>query len=112
MERRVMSNFTAGSMLGSKHDRHGPEAGSSEPTPPQQAPEPAQESEESAPEESSSDEEEEEEDSEPVPVGTTQEIIAWVGNSKGRAQRALDREKAHAKPRKSVTNPLEKFVSA
>jgi hypothetical protein len=45
-----------------------------------------------------------------VPEGTTAEILAWVGDDKDRAQRALDTENADEKPRKGLTGDLEALL--
>lgn len=54
--------------------------------------------------------EEEEEDAEPVPVGTTAEILQWVASDKDRAQRALDKEQSNDKPRGGLTGELRKIL--
>lgn len=46
-----------------------------------------------------------------TPTGTPKEILAWVGDDTERAQRALDQEKASAKPRKTLVEPLEKLLN-
>jgi hypothetical protein len=73
-----------------------------------------QESEESS-EEQKTDEEEDEDksdDSEPVPDGTTAEILRWVGDDKARAQRALDKEQQDDRPRAGLTGELRKVLGA
>jgi hypothetical protein len=52
----------------------------------------------------------ESDDSEPVPEGTTAEILRWVGNDQGRAQRALDKEQAEEKPRTGLTGELKQIL--
>jgi hypothetical protein len=49
-------------------------------------------------------------DSEPVPAGTTAEILKWVGDNKGRAQKALDKEQAEEKPRGGLTGELKRIL--
>lgn len=45
-----------------------------------------------------------------VPDGTTEEVIAWVGDDKDRAKRALDKENAGDNPRVTLVEPLEKVL--
>lgn len=52
----------------------------------------------------------EEQDENAVPSGTTKEVLAWVGEDKDRAQRALDKEKADKKPRTGLTKELEELL--
>lgn len=47
-----------------------------------------------------------------VPSGTVPEILTWVGNDTERAQRALDTERAHEKPRKGLVNALVELIDA
>jgi len=110
-----MTNFTASHMPGrlkstkdaknskdAKDAKDAKDTSSPEPTPAQE-PEPAQEPAAQA--------EPEPEPREDVPIGTSAEIIAWVGGDKDRAQRALDTEKRNPTPRKSVVYPLEKLLA-
>lgn len=46
-------------------------------------------------------------ESDEVPQGTSAEIMAWVGDDKDRAQRALDAENANDRPRKTLVSQLE-----
>lgn len=46
-----------------------------------------------------------------TPRGLTKEILAWVGDDKERAQRALDQEKADEKPRVTVIKALEAILN-
>jgi hypothetical protein len=41
-----------------------------------------------------------------VPTGTTKEILAWAGDDKERAQRALDAENENDEPRKGLVKEL------
>jgi hypothetical protein len=81
---------------------------------PQSAPEPQtavpeqSEPEQSEPEQSEPGQSESED--EPVPAGTTAEILAWVGDDKERAQRALDKEQADDKPRAGLTGELKEVL--
>jgi hypothetical protein len=45
-----------------------------------------------------------------VPDGTSAEVLSWVGDDKGRAQAALDKENADESPRKGLTGELEKLL--
>ena len=47
---------------------------------------------------------------EPVPDGTTAEILAWVGGDPDRAQRALDKEQTSDRPRSGLTGELNKIL--
>lgn len=47
---------------------------------------------------------------EPVPTGTSKEVLAWVGDDKERAQRALDAEKSNTKPRVTLVNELTEII--
>lgn len=49
-------------------------------------------------------------ESEPVPEGTTAEIMDWVGDDADRAQRALDAENENDKPRKTLVSQLENMI--
>jgi hypothetical protein len=49
---------------------------------------------------------------EPVPDGTSAEVLQWVGDDQGKAQRALDKEQADDKPRVGLTGELEKILAA
>jgi hypothetical protein len=62
-------------------------------------------------EQSDGDGEDDDSDDEPVPVGTTAEILRWVGSDQKRAQRALDKERAEEKPRRGLTGELEEILS-
>lgn len=42
-----------------------------------------------------------------VPIGTTEEILAWVGDDHDRAVRAIDAELVSENPRKSVLDALQ-----
>lgn len=46
-------------------------------------------------------------DSDAVPVGTVEEVLAWVGEDKDRAARALVVERDSDKPRKSLVDQLK-----
>lgn len=46
-----------------------------------------------------------------LPKGTSAEILAWVGEDKDRAQKALDHENESHKPRKGLVEELEEIVS-
>jgi len=82
----------------------------------QESGQPAEQNEEQeSNEQSTSDEEEEDDsddsdDSEPVPDGTTAEILRWVGDDQQRAQRALDKEQADDRPRAGLTGELKKIL--
>jgi hypothetical protein len=56
------------------------------------------------------DSEDDSDDSEPVPDGTTAEILKWVGDDKKRAQAALDKEQAEEKPRTGLTGELKQIL--
>jgi hypothetical protein len=45
---------------------------------------------------------------EPVPTGTTAEVLAWVGDDKDRAHRALETEQASSSPRRGLVSELER----
>lgn len=45
-----------------------------------------------------------------VPAGSRDEVLAWVGDDPIRAQAALAAERARAKPRTTLTNPLEQLL--
>ena len=47
---------------------------------------------------------------EELPVGTTKELLAWVGADKDRAQKVLDLEKADAKPRAGLVKALNEIL--
>jgi hypothetical protein len=88
----------------------GQQAGQESGQPPAQAEE-AQEAQ--ADEQSTPDDEEDDESSapaEPVPDGTTAEILRWVGDDKKRAQAALDKEQADDRPRHGLTGELKKIL--
>lgn len=46
-----------------------------------------------------------------VPEGTTNEIMAWVGDSTERAKNALDAENENDTPRKTLVSQLEKMTA-
>jgi hypothetical protein len=69
-----------------------------------------QESEETSEEQKTDEDEDEDSDDEPVPDGTTAEILRWVHGDKVRAQRALDKEQAEEKPRAGLTGELRKVL--
>lgn len=54
----------------------------------------------------------EEDDAEPVPDGTTAEILRWVGDDQSRAQRALDKEQGDDRPRAGLTGELKKILGS
>ena len=54
---------------------------------------------------------EETSDSTVVPTGTITELTAWVGDDLGRAEAALEAEKAKDKPRVTLVEYLEDKVS-
>jgi hypothetical protein len=61
--------------------------------------------------ETSDDEEEDDKsDDEPVPDGTTAEILRWVGSDRDRAQRALDKEQGDDRPRTGLTGELKRIL--
>jgi hypothetical protein len=79
----------------------------------QESGQPAEQESEETSEEQKTDEEEDEDksdDSEPVPDGTTAEILRWVGDDKSRAQRALDKEQQDDRPRAGLTGELKKIL--
>lgn len=76
----------------------------------QQAEQSQQTDEETTEDQPSSDEEEDDDDSEPVPDGTTAEILQWAGDDQDKAQRALDKEQADQKPRPGLTRGLKKIL--
>lgn len=47
-----------------------------------------------------------------VPDGSTAEVLAWVGEDKDRAQRALDKENAGSRPRTTLVKPLAEILAA
>lgn len=47
-----------------------------------------------------------------VPEGTVDEVLAWVGDDKDRAQQALDAEEDSDKPRSTLVEALEALVEA
>ena len=49
-------------------------------------------------------------DAEPVPDGTTAEILQWVGGDQDRARRALDKEQGDDRPRAGLTGELRKIL--
>lgn len=50
-------------------------------------------------------------EAEPVPEGTTTEIMAWVGDDRDRAVRALAAENANDRPRKTLVSQLESMTA-
>jgi len=77
----------------------------------QESGEPAgQDTEETSDEQQSEEDEDKSDDSEPVPDGTTAEILRWVGDDQGRAQRALDKEQAEDRPRSGLTGELKQIL--
>jgi hypothetical protein len=71
---------------------------------------PEQSNETSAEQPSSEDKDDTSDDAEPVPDGTTAEILRWVGDDKGRAVRALEKERADDRPRAGLTGELNKIL--
>jgi len=73
---------------------------------------PEQDTEETTEEQQASEDEDEDSsaDAEPVPDGTTAEILHWVGDDQDRAQRALDKEQADDRPRAGLTGELKKIL--
>lgn len=49
---------------------------------------------------------------EPVPKGTSAEVMDWVGGDEDRAQQAYDAELATSKPRKGLLDELEEILGA
>lgn len=47
-----------------------------------------------------------------VPDGSAEVVLAWVGEDKNRAARALAAEQAREKPRSGVVGPLDKLAQA
>lgn len=47
-----------------------------------------------------------------VPDGTVDEVLAWVGDDKAKAQQALDAEEDADKPRTTLVEALEAMVEA
>jgi hypothetical protein len=45
------------------------------------------------------------------PTGKISEVLSWVNNDKGRAQRALDVESTDRDPRKGLINRLKEILS-
>jgi hypothetical protein len=56
------------------------------------------------------DDDDKSDEAEPVPAGTTAEILRWVGDDKERAQAALDKEQGEDKPRGGLTGELKKIL--
>lgn len=50
-------------------------------------------------------------DSDEVPAGSIAVVLAWVGEDRDRAIRALDAEQASEKPRKSLVTALEALAT-
>jgi hypothetical protein len=70
---------------------------------------PAQTNEQQSSDQPSSDDEDDD-SAEPVPDGTTAEILRWVGGDKKRAQAALDKEQADDRPRAGLTGELKRVL--
>jgi hypothetical protein len=58
-------------------------------------------------------------ESQPGPSGeidlddaTVEQVLEWVGEDKGRAQVALDKENEFEKPRKTLVEPLEELLTS
>lgn len=49
---------------------------------------------------------------EDVPSGTVAEVLTWVGDDPVRAQKALDAEVSHDKPRKGLVSVLTEKIDA
>jgi hypothetical protein len=47
-----------------------------------------------------------------VPDGTAADVLAWVGEDRGRARQALTVEQARPKPRTSLVAKLDKIAGA
>jgi len=90
---KVQTNFRAQDMLGSKHDR--PDAGDRGPA---------------VKKTTAAQPEQHRERSNKVPEGTSEEILAWVGDDASKARRALAHEKKDDNPRESVTGPLNEVI--
>lgn len=52
------------------------------------------------------------ESTDPVPEGSVDEIVEWVGDDRERAQRALDVEQASERPRKTAVAAFEAVLAA
>jgi hypothetical protein len=80
----------------------------------QESGQPQAQTEEATSGEQSTPDEDEDDDSsaptEPVPDGTTAEILHWVGEDRQRAQAALDKEQADDRPRGGLTGELKKIL--
>ena len=50
-------------------------------------------------------------ESEPVPDGSTADVLAWVDGDKDRARRALEKEQATETPRKGLSNELNDIIN-
>ena len=50
------------------------------------------------------------EDNEPVPSGSIDVVMSWVGSDPDRARRALDAENENAKPRASLIGQLKALL--
>lgn len=64
------------------------------------------------PDEPAGDESDPESDPDQVPDGTADEVLAWVGEDKDRAERALVTENAREKPRSTLVTQLQKLALA
>jgi hypothetical protein len=76
----------------------------------QEAGQPPDQDQQGSDEQQSSEEDDKDDDAEPVPDGTTAEILRWVGDDPERAQRALDKEQADDRPRTGLTGELNKIL--
>jgi hypothetical protein len=90
MSRQVQTNFRAEDFtVASKNDKPARKRAASKPKAKAEAPQ---------------------QDPNAVPDGTTEEVLAWVGDDKARAQKALDKEQKDDSPRVTLVEPLEKLV--
>jgi len=76
----------------------------------QESGQPPDQNDEQESDEQSASDEDEDDDSEPVPDGTTAEILRWVGDDQQKAQRALEKEQADDRPRAGLTGELKKIL--
>ncbi|MCK2242152.1 MULTISPECIES: hypothetical protein [unclassified Crossiella] len=53
----------------------------------------------------------EEVDEDPVPEGTAEEVLAWVGEDTERARLALEHEQARERPRVTLSKELERLAT-
>ena len=100
MGQDVQTNFRAEDMivLGSTKDE------------PSQAEQPREQKQEQEQEQQSAPQPPEQGSGDDAPKGTSQEILAWVGDDKERARRALDAEGRNEKPRSRLTKGLKKVL--